>query len=195
MPTPQKEAIVKDLSERLSRASVIYLADYSGLDVASVTVLRSRLRGADAEMKVIKNNLIRLSLKDTAWEQAGQDLHGPTSIMLGYGDAAGPAKVLRKFAKEYENKPAVKCIGFEEEVLDGEHLARLAAMPTRQEALGMLAGVLNSIVAGFARALNAVREKREQEGSSETAPAEEAETPAAEAQASEATETQTEETP
>jgi large subunit ribosomal protein L10 len=162
MPTPQKEAVVRELGERLSKANAIFISDYSGLDVAALTELRTKLRAADAEMSVVKNNLIRLSLKETDWASAGEDLHGPCAITLAYGEAPKPAKVMNDFAKANGNKPAVTCIAFEEAVHEGDFLSTLAAMPTRDEALGMLASSLNSIIGGFARVLNAVQEKKEE---------------------------------
>jgi large subunit ribosomal protein L10 len=169
MPTPKKEAVIKDLGERLSRAKAVYIADYSGMTVSTLTQLRAELRKADAEMQVVKNNLIRLSLQDTPWADAGKDLHGPCSITLAYGEAPVVAKVLKRFAAFHQDKPVVKVIGFEEGVHQGDFLATLATMPTRDEALGMLAGVLNSIIASFARALNAVAEKTTESGAATAA--------------------------
>jgi large subunit ribosomal protein L10 len=162
MPTPQKEAVVRELGERLEKANAIFITDYSGLNVAALTELRGKLRAADAEMSVVKNNLIRLSLKKTDWAAAGEDLHGPSAITLVYGEAPKPAKVLNDFAKANNNKPAVTCIAFEEEIHAGDFLPTLASMPTREEALGMLASALNSIIGGFARVLNAVQEQKEE---------------------------------
>lgn len=201
MPTPKKEAVIKDLGERISRAKAVYIADYSGMKVSTLTELRGELRKADAEIQVVKNNLIRLSLQDTAWADAGKDLHGPCSLTLAYGEAPVVAKVLKRFAAYHQEKPVVKAIGFEAGVHKGEFLATLATMPTRDEALGMLAGVLNSIIASFARALNAVADKTTEYGAAtpaglaegpkaapvaEAAPVEEA--PAEEAAPVEATE-------
>ncbi len=164
MPTPQKEAVVRDLGERLEKANAIFIADYSGLDVASLTELRGKLRAADAEMSVVKNNLIRLCLEKTDWAKAGEDLHGPCAITLAYGEAPKSAKVLNEFAKEHNKKPVVSCIAFEQDIHEGDFLPTLAAMPTRDEALGMLASSLNSIIGGFARVLNAVQEQKEETG-------------------------------
>lgn len=159
MPTPKKEAVIQDLGERLGRAKAVYVADYSRMNVATLTKLRSELRQANAEIQVVKNNLIRLSLRDTVWAEAGKDLQGPCSLTLAYGEAPVVAKVLRRFALHHNERPVVKAIGFEEGVHAGDFLATLATMPTRDEALGMLAGVLNSIIASFARVLNAVAER------------------------------------
>lgn len=164
MPTPKKEAVIKDLGERISRAKAVYIADYSGMKVSTLTELRGELRKADAEIQVVKNNLIRLSLQDTPWADAGKELHGPCSLTLAYGEAPVVAKVLKKFAAYHQEKPVVKAIGFEDSVHKGDFLATLATMPTRDEALGMLAGVLNSIIASFARALNAVADKTAETG-------------------------------
>lgn len=171
MPTPKKAEVIQDLGERLSRAKAVYVADYSGMNVATLTQLRAELRKADAEIQVVKNNLIRLSLQDTPWAEAGRNLHGPCSLTLAYGEAPVVAKVLKRFAAYHQEKPVVKAIGYEEGVHRGDFLATLATMPTREEALGMLAGVLNSIIAGFARALNAVAEKTTEAGAATPAAA------------------------
>lgn len=164
MPTPKKLAVTKDLGERLEKATAIYLADFKGMNVAKMTELRSKLRAADAEMKVVKNNLIRISLKDTVWAAAGEDLHGPSAITLAYGEAPAVAKILKNFAKDNKDRPVVKAIGFEGDVHTGDFLATLAAMPTRDEAIAMLAGVLNSIIASSARVFNALKDKMEEAG-------------------------------
>lgn len=164
MPTPKKEAVVQELGSRLKKARAVYVADYSHMNVATLTELRTELRKANAEIQIIKNNLIRLSLADTPWADAGKDLHGPCSLTLAYGEAPVVAKVLKRFAAYHKERPVIKAIGFEDGVHGGEFLATLASMPTREEALGMLAGVLNSIIASFARALNAVADKTSEAG-------------------------------
>lgn len=164
MPTPKKEAIVQQLSERLGRANAVYLADFKGMNVAKMSDLRAKLRKADAELTVVKNSLIHLSMKDTPWSAAGEDLAGPTSVTLAYGEAPPVAKVLKTFAKQNRDLPVIKAIGYDGAVHPADFLATLASMPTREEALGMLAGVLNSIIASSARVFNALREKVEAEG-------------------------------
>ncbi len=164
MPTPKKLAITQDLTERLGKASAIYLADYQGMSVAKMTELRGKLRKVDAEMKVVKNNLIRISLKETDWAAAGEELHGPSAITLAYGEAPAVAKILKNFAKDNKDRPVVKAIGFDGAVHPAEFLGTLASMPTREEALGMLAGVFNSIIASSARVFNALKDKMEEAG-------------------------------
>ncbi len=203
MPTPEKIATVKEVGEKLDRSSVVYVSGYAGMDVETLTDLRRRLRGADAEFKVVKNNLIRLALDETPWKDAGQDLNGPTALTFAYGEAAAAAKILRDFAKEHDGKPEMKKIGYETEVFDGEYLKTLASLPTREEALGMLAGALNAIPASFARVLNALKEKMEEQGAETAAavaeggsPAEEkADAPAADAAGESAEEGGSEEKP
>lgn len=184
MPTPKKEAIVQQLSERLGRANAIYLADYKGMNVAKLTDLRRKLREANAELTVVKNTLIQRSLKDTDWASAGEELAGPTSVTLAFGEAPKVAKVLKNFARMNGDQPVVTAIGYDGAVHPSDFLATLASMPSREEALGMLAGVLNSIIASSARVFNALREKVEAEGVATPgklgSPAVAAEAPAAE---------------
>lgn len=182
MPTPQKVAVVKDVSEKIQRSSVVYITGYSGLNVQALTELRRELREVNAEYQIVKNNLVRLALENTAWADAGRDLEGATALTFGYGDAAGPAKVLRRFAKFHGEKPGIKKIGFESTVYSGEYLGTLASMPTRPEALAMLAGVLNAIPASLARAIQAVADQKAGKGSgAAAADVEPAAEPAAEA--------------
>ncbi|MCA9782672.1 MAG: 50S ribosomal protein L10 [Calditrichaeota bacterium] len=166
MPTPQKIAVVKEVSEKLQRSSVVYVTGYSGLNVAALTELRNDLRQVDAEYQIVKNNLVRLALESTPWADAGKELEGATALTFGYGDAAGPAKVLRKFAKFHGEKPGIKKIGFESSVYGGEYIGTLASMPTRPEALAMLAGVFNAFPASLARAFQALADKMAAEGGS-----------------------------
>jgi large subunit ribosomal protein L10 len=171
MPTPKKEAVVQELGSRLKKARAVYVADYSHMNVTTLTELRAELRKANAEIQIVKNNLIRLSLAETPWADAGKNLHGPSSLTLAYGEAPVVAKVLKRFAAYHKERPVIKAIGFEDSVHGGEFLGTLASMPTRAEALGMLAGVLNSIIASFARALNAVADKTSEAGAATPAAA------------------------
>ena len=175
MKRTDKESFVSDLRERLSKAPVVYLTDFTGLDVKSITKLRRSLRASGAEYMVVKNRLARLAFGDTELPNIFEDMTGPTGVVLGYDDVVAPAKALTEFAKEHDSKPAFKAGILENKVLQPEQIDRLAKLPPREQLLAELAGAMSAPTAMLAMALeaklqemagliDALREKRQGEG-------------------------------
>ena len=175
MNRTEKASFVEELRERISRAPVVYLTDFTGLDVKSITKLRRSLRASGAEYVVVKNRLARLAFGQTELPNIFQDLNGPTGMVLGYGDVIAPAKALTDFAKEHDKKPAFKLGILEHKVLQPEQIDRLAKLPPREQLLAELAGAMSAPTAMLAMALeaklqemagliDALREKRQGEG-------------------------------
>ncbi len=175
MNRTSKESFISDLAERLSRAPVVYLTDFSGLDVKSITVLRRSLKESGAEYLVVKNRLAKRALGDTELPDITESLVGPTGMVLGYDDVVSPAKVLSEFAKTHNEKPAFKLAVLENEVLQPEQIDRIAKLPSREQLLAELAGAMQAPVAQLAWALeaklqemagllDALKQEREQAG-------------------------------
>jgi large subunit ribosomal protein L10 len=175
MNRTEKEAFVAELRERITKAPVVYLTDFTGLDVKSITKLRRSLRANGAEYVVVKNRLARLAFGDTELPNIFEDMVGPTGVVLGYEDVVSPAKALTDFAKEHDNRPAFKLGILENQVLQPEQIDRLARLPSREQLLAQLAGALHAPTAMLAMALeaklqemagliDALREKRLGEG-------------------------------
>ncbi len=150
-----KESFVSELTGRLNRAPVIYLTDFSGLDVKSITVLRRSLKESGAEYVVVKNRLAKRALGETDLPDIAESFVGPTGLVLGYGDVVSPAKVLADFAKEHNQKPAFKLAVLENEILQPEQIDRIAKLPPREQLLAELAGAMLAPVAQLAWALEA----------------------------------------
>ena len=156
----QKEEEVKALAEKLKNAKIILLTDYRGINVADVTALRTNLRDAKAEYKVIKNNIIKRALDSNGETGLDDLLEGPTAIMMSEEDYLEPLKAIYKFAKDnefYKIKGGI----VEGKVLTTEELITLAKLPSRQELLGMLAGALLGNISKVAVALDQVRIQKE----------------------------------
>lgn len=175
MNRSQKESFVAELRERLRKAPVVYLTDFTGLDVKSITQLRRSLRASGAEYLVVKNRLARLAFGDTELPNIFEDMSGPTGVVLGYDDVVAPAKALTEFAKAHDKKPAFKVGILENKVLQPEQIDRIAKLPSREQLLSELAGALSAPTAMLAMALeaklqemagliDALREKRQGEG-------------------------------
>ena len=107
MPTELKVEKIEDLSRKLSEAQSIYLADYTGLNVAAATELRRSLRQADVNYEVVKNRLAKLAVEKVGLQQLGEYLNGPTAMAFGLGDPIEPARILQKFIDAFEKNPQI----------------------------------------------------------------------------------------
>jgi len=147
-----KERVVSELHDKLKDTKLAILADYSGMNVVQITELRNELRGRDSEMKVVKNNLLRIASKDTDFSSLDDYLAGPLAIIMNFGDVIEPTKVLVGFAKK--NAALEVKVG----ILDGRLLTReeintLAELPSREILLGKLLSTMVGVQAQFVNVL------------------------------------------
>ena len=151
MNRTEKQQLVDELSEKIKGAKALYYTDFTGLNVKRMTELRRRLRRAGVEYVVIKNTLALRAVNESGL--VGERLKGPTGIVVAT-DAVAGAKVLSDFAKEFEQKPAVKGGMFDGKSIDADQVKKLASMPSREQMLAELGAGLMSPLASFAGAMN-----------------------------------------
>jgi large subunit ribosomal protein L10 len=151
MKRNEKEQLVSELSGKIKGAQALYYTDFTGLNVKRMTDLRRRLRKAGVEYVVIKNTLALRAVNESGL--VGERLKGPTGIVVAR-DALAGAKVLTDFAKENDQRPAVKGGMFDGRAIDAEQVKRLANMPSREQLLGELGAGFMAPLASFAGALN-----------------------------------------
>jgi large subunit ribosomal protein L10 len=149
----QKAETVTALVGRLQRSSTVYLADFTGLNVAKATQLRRKLRAVGVEYVVVKNTLARRALDAAAVPELAGHLAGPTALVLAGRDPITAAKVLTDFAREHE-RPAIKIGLVEGKAVSADQVKRLAALPPKTELLAQLGGALQAPMAGLVGALN-----------------------------------------
>jgi len=154
MPSSKNIEAVAELSDKLVRAKAIYFTDYLGLDVGSITDLRSQFFQADVEYTVAKNTLLKIAAKQNKIKGLDEFLTGPTAIAISYDEPTSPAKVIKSFSKDHD-KPRVKGILFEGDVLDGSEFKRLADLPSKIELLSQLVAMLQSSMSKLVNTLNA----------------------------------------
>ena len=154
-----KEQFVTDLREHLSASSVLYLADFSGLDVKSMTALRSSLRETGAQFVVVKNRLAKLALAELDIPSIDDHLVGPTGFILTDGDAAAPAQVVKNFAKENNDRPVFKVGVLDAALLSADDIKKIADLPPREQLLAELAGAFEAPMAALAGALGALMQE------------------------------------
>ena len=171
MARPEKVAEVELLTDMMQRSEGLVLADFSGLTVADVTVLRNKCREQGVEFRVVKNSLARRAATAAELGVLDELFAGPTAIAFGFESPVEPAKVLAEFAKDNENV-AIKGGLLEGKVISLAEVQALGALPGRDELLAMIArgfnaptqgfvNVLQGTVSAFVRALSAVADQKD----------------------------------
>ncbi|NIQ57744.1 MAG: 50S ribosomal protein L10 [Gammaproteobacteria bacterium] len=143
----RKKAVVAELADKLGAAKAFYLTDFTGLDVQKMTALRARMRAEGVEYLVVKNTLALRAMEGIDVPDIGEFFTGPTGLVIGREDAVTAAKVLDTFAKENDDKPAVKVGVVERQQVSPEEVGRLAKLPPREELLAELAGAMQAPLA------------------------------------------------
>ena len=156
----QKQQIVADLSEKLKTAAAGVFVDYCGLTVEEDTELRNKLREANIEYTVVKNTLTKRAANEAGYSDFDEILNGPTALALSFDDVVAPARVLAEFAKT-KDVFEIKAGFMEGHAMSLEEITALSQIPSKDTLYAMLAGGLNSVIAGLARAIDAVREQKE----------------------------------
>lgn len=158
MKRTEKEQLVSELKGKMDGATALYFTDFTGLNVKRMTELRRRLRKAGVEYVVIKNTLALRAVNESGL--TGGTLKGPTGVVVSR-DPSAAAKVLVDFARENDQKPKVKGGLVDGASVTEAEVKKLATLPTREVALGMLAGAMNGVLMVFALALDARKEQLE----------------------------------
>ena len=150
---PEKTTIVDDLSARLNQTPFLIVTEYTGMNVLQFSELRTRLAGAGAQCKVVKNTFLRKAAAEVGYPDLTADLHGQTAIVTGESDVCAAAKVLRSFAAEFQ-KPAVKVGVLDRAVISKEQIRALAELPPKEVLQAQLLGVLKSPLQKLVTLLN-----------------------------------------
>lgn len=153
MATPEKEAAIAAIKEKLAGAKVAVLTEFRGLSVHDMAELRSKLRAEGVEYKVVKNTLTQRAARELDIEALAAYLEGPTAIAFGYDDEVAPARLLAEYARKHEELK-MKCGMLGTEVLDTDRVKALAKVPPKEVLIAKLLGALQSPIAGLARVCN-----------------------------------------
>jgi len=154
-----KKAVVAEVTEVIAKAQTVVLAEYNGIKVADLTTLRSKARDAGVFLRVVKNTLVRRAVADTQFASLAEQMTGPLIYSVS-ADPVAAAKVLNDFAKS-NDKLVLKAGSYAGKVLDKAGVQALASIPSRDELLSKLLGVMQAPVSGFAGAMAALAKQRE----------------------------------
>jgi len=157
-----KKAVVDEVSAIIAEAGSMVAAEYRGLTVEQLTVLRSKAREANVSIRVVKNTLVRRAVSGTKFEDMAETFVGPLIFAFSGEELGNAARVFKDFSKDNEAL-VVKSLSIGEGVMDASNLATIAALPTYDEALSKLLYVMKEPVAKVARGLVAVKDQKEAE--------------------------------
>src|SRR5574343_441071 len=155
-----KKAVVAEVSAQVANAQTIAIAEYRGVEVGDLTVLRKKARESGVYLRVLKNTLVRRAVADTPFAGLADHMVGPLIYSVS-ADPVAAAKVLSDFAKT-NDKLVLKAGSYAGKVLDKAGVQALASVPSREELLSKLLSVMHAPVSGFARALDALAKQREE---------------------------------
>jgi len=160
MTRAQKEQLVAELTTAFSESNAIVVCDYKGTKCQELEVLRNNAREVGANVRVVKNTLAMIALKNAGID--GLELKD-TNLLVWGEDQIATCKVADKAATEFKNTFALKAGALEGKAVDLATIEAMAKLPSRDELLGMLLNVWQAPIRNFTIGLDALRKKREEE--------------------------------
>lgn len=154
MSRKAREEAVAALVERIGQTKGIIICDYTGLNVEKITALRRQVRDAGAELKVVKNTLLKIATRDSAYALLHDTMTGQTAATFVDGDPAQIAKVLTEFVKgNPELQFKIRAGVLEKQLLLPHQIEQIGNLPSREVLLGQMVGVLAAPLTGFVSVL------------------------------------------
>ncbi len=148
----QKKAVVAEVSAVAQSAHSAVAAEYRGLTVGEMTELRAKARQGGVFLKVAKNTLVRRAVEGTDFECMAEGLTGPLLFAFSLEDPGAAARLIKDFAKSNDRLIA-KLVAVGAQLHDASELERLSNLPTRDQAIAMLMGVMKAPIVKFVRTL------------------------------------------
>jgi large subunit ribosomal protein L10 len=147
-----KKAMVAEVAAVAANAQSVVAAEYRGLTVTQMTDLRAKARKSNVYLRVVKNTLARKAIAGTPFECVGKSLKGPLILAFSKDDPGAAARLVKAFAKDHDKlKPMVLSLGGS--ALTAKDLDKVASLPTKQQALSQLVGLLQAPISKFVRTL------------------------------------------
>ncbi|MCA2005422.1 MAG: 50S ribosomal protein L10 [Ignavibacterium sp.] len=152
----EKSEIIAEAKELIEKSTAVYVADYSGVNVADISELRNQFRKEGVTYKVFKNTLFKRALVESGkYSKLADNLEGMSGFAFAFDNPVAPAKIIKKYF-DANKKFSLKACYIETEFYSGTQLDQLATLPTKAD---LIAGILSSINApasGIVGSINAV---------------------------------------
>jgi large subunit ribosomal protein L10 len=148
----QKKAVVAEVADAANKALAAVAAEYRGLTVEEMTDLRTKAREGGVILKVAKNTLVRRAVEGTEYECMQDSLTGPLLFAFSMDDPGAAARLVKDYSKDHE-KLVAKLVAVGGDLYDASELERLSNLPTYDQAIAILMGVMKAPIEKFVRTL------------------------------------------
>lgn len=155
MPREEKVRAVQELAEKLRRASITISTGYQGLSVPQMNELRQRLAEAGVELRVVKNTLLRRAAAEVGREHLLSIVEGPTALAFAYDDPLPALKAVEEYLRTMRTTFTLRGAVLDGRVLSADETLALARLPSREELLAQLLGLLQAPLARLLAVLQA----------------------------------------
>lgn len=156
MPKQYKIDMVAEIESNVDKNAGLFVVSYNGLTVKQAQELRHQLRECGAEMKVYKNNLVRIALENKEQPNIDEMLVGPLAYVFYENEPVEAAKALKEFAKKSKGVLEIKGGISDGQAVSAEDVNAIAELPTKDQLLGQIAGLINGFARDIAVCLNGV---------------------------------------
>ena len=154
MPSGKNIDALGELKEKLAQNNVLISTGFTGLDVATMTDFRQKLREQGLEYRVVKNTIASLAADEIGSPKIKEVLNGPTGLILGNGDPIAAAKLLTEYLRANRIIMPLNGAIMDGEIISAQEVNALGLLPTKPVLMSMLMGQLSGVAARLARALN-----------------------------------------
>jgi len=148
----QKKAVVAEVADVAGKALAAVAAEYRGLTVEEMTELRVKARDSGVFLKVAKNTLVRRAIEGTDYECMRDALTGPLLLAFSMEDPGAAARLVKDYSKEHD-KLVARLVALGGQLHDVSELERLSKLPTYEQAIAILMGVMKAPIEKFVRTL------------------------------------------
>jgi large subunit ribosomal protein L10 len=148
----QKKAVVAEVADVANKALAAVAAEYRGLTVEEMTQLRAKAREDGVFLKVAKNTLVHRAVEGTEYECMQESLTGPLLFAFSMEDPGAAARLVKDYSKDHQHLIA-KLVAVGGELYDASELERLSSLPTYDQGIAMLMGVMKAPIEKFVRTL------------------------------------------
>ena len=148
----QKKAVVAEVADAANKALAAVAAEYRGLTVKEMTELRVKAREDGVFLKVAKNTLVHRAVEGTEYECMQESLTGPLLFAFSMDDPGAAARLVKDYSKGHE-KLIARLVAVGGELYDASELERLSSLPTYDQAIAMMMGVMKAPIEKFVRTL------------------------------------------
>lgn len=154
----EKQEIINDLNEKFKSTTSLFVLEYKGLSVRELEGLRKDLKGVKAELKIVKNTLLKKASEKTDVDQINDLFVGPTAISICEKDSSAVAKIFVKSAKSFEHLK-IKGGIVEGKVVDTSEIEQISRLPSRDELIAQFMGLLLTPLTNLTNSLNQIQAK------------------------------------